>query len=302
MPPPPLATGEHDESIRILLLEDDRNYSEMVRDVLARTSRVNFTLVVEERLQNALQTLGEQKFDVILLDLSLQDSNGFDTFAALYAHATQIPILVLTGMDDERLAVRTIREGAQDYLIKGQIDPPYLARVIRNAVERHRTRQRLEQLALLDDLTGLYNRRGFYSLARQHLKLSQREGRNLLLIFADVDRLKQINDEYGHQEGDQALQAAATILANTFRASDVISRIGGDEFVVLAIDVNESAVNQIIARLEENIARYNARNAPYPLTMSWGVACFDSKSTKSLEELIAQADEDLYKDKNHKHI
>jgi diguanylate cyclase (GGDEF)-like protein len=274
----------------------------MVRDVLARTSRVNFTLVVEERLQNALQTLGEQKFDVILLDLSLQDSNGFDTFAALYAHAAQIPILVLTGMDDERLAVRTIREGAQDYLIKGQIDPPYLARVIRNAVERHRTRQRLEQLALLDDLTGLYNRRGFYSLARQHLKLSQREGRNLLLIFADVDRLKQINDEYGHQEGDQALQAAATILANTFRASDVISRIGGDEFVVLAIDVNESAVNQIIARLEENIARYNARNAPYPLTMSWGVACFDSKSTKSLEELIAQADEDLYKDKNHKHI
>jgi diguanylate cyclase (GGDEF)-like protein len=159
----------------------------------------------------------------------------------------------------------------------------------------------LEQLALLDDLTGLYNRRGFYSLARQHLKLSQREGRNLLLIFADVDKLKQINDQFGHQEGDKALRAAATILLNTFRASDVISRIGGDEFVVLAIDVNKSAVNQIISRLKENIERNNARNGPYELTMSWGVASFDPKQDVSLEELISQADQDLYKDKNHKH-
>ena len=300
MPPSPLASDENSESIRILLLEDDRNFSEMVREALAHTSKVNYTLVIEEMLQNALRTLGKQKFDVILLDLSLPDSRGFDTFAAIYAHAAQTPILVLTGMDDERLAVRMIREGAQDYLIKGQIDPTYLARVIRNAVERHRTRQRLEQLALLDDLTGLYNRRGFYSLARQHLKLSQREGRSLLLIFADVDKLKQINDEFGHQEGDRALQAAATILANTFRASDVTSRIGGDEFVVLAIDVTESAVKHIISRLEENIARYNASHGLYRLTMSWGVASFDPKRAISLEELIAKADEDLYKDKNHK--
>ena len=153
----------------------------------------------------------------------------------------------------------------------------------------------LRSLALIDELTGLYNRRGFTNLAMQHLKLAQRTKRNSLLLLIDVDKLKHINDTFGHPEGDQTLVDVADILRGTFRTSDLIARIGGDEFAMIAIEAHKDSGNLLTERLQEKLNGHNAQpNRRYQLSLSVGVACLDPDSQKSFEDLMAAADRALY--------
>jgi diguanylate cyclase (GGDEF)-like protein len=174
--------------------------------------------------------------------------------------------------------------------------------VILYAIERHRNRALLQQLSFNDELTGLLNRRGFISMAQQHLKIAQREAWQMVLLFADLDKLKDINDNFGHPEGDRALRAVAGVLKETFRTSDVIARLGGDEFIVLAINAPAAGVQKMIGRLQKNIERYNQHNRYYQISLSCGVARFEPGSTISLEEMILQADKALYDQKRNRGI
>ena len=248
-------------------------------------------------LGKAFNLLETEPFHVILLDLSLPDSVGLSTFSQLYARVPDVPILVISPHEDPELALELLREGAQDYLVKGETNPALLKRVMLYAIERHRNRAILQQLSFNDELTGLLNRRGFISLAQQHLKIAQREAWQMVLLFADLDKLKDINDNFGHPEGDRALRAVASVLKETFRASDVIARLGGDEFIVLAINAPEAGVQKMVSRLQKNIERHNQQNRYYQISLSYGVARFDPRNTTSLEEMILQADKALYKQK-----
>lgn len=287
--------------IKVLLVEDNRDYAWMLRLVLDEMNSREFSLVHVEQLKDALQCLSEGQFDVILLDLSLPDSQGFNTFDKVYEIAADIPIVVTTAIDDKELAIKAVREGAQDYLVKGNTDINQLIRSIRYAVERHRTLTDLRRLSLVDDLTGLLNRRGFFSMADQHMKIAERSNRELLLFFADLDGLKQINDLHGHQLGDQALRETASILKETFRSSDLIARLGGDEFTVLAIDAPKHNAETIIHRLERNVNHFNANNPQFQLSLSIGVARFDPQNSFDLDLLLAQADKALYRQKGNNH-
>jgi two-component system, cell cycle response regulator len=283
--------------VKVLLVEDNRDYAWMLRLVLAETNSNNFQLTHVEQLSDALSHLGDTKFDVILLDLSLPDSQGYETFNKAYDLAPDVPIVVMTAIDDKQLALRAVREGAQDYLVKGDTDVTQLVRSIQYAVERHRTLTELKRLSLVDDLTGLLNRRGFLSMASQHIKIAERANRELLLFFADLDGLKQINDTFGHQEGDQALLDIASILKETFRSSDLIARLGGDEFTILAIDAPKNNADIILTRLKENLNRQNTTEARYQLSLSVGMARFDPQNAIDLDRLLAQADKALYEQK-----
>jgi two-component system cell cycle response regulator len=149
-------------------------------------------------------------------------------------------------------------------------------------------------LALTDELTGLYNRRGFLAAATHHLKLAHRQREDLLLLFCDVDNLKQINDSFGHHEGDLALVRAAAALKETFRDSDMLARLGGDEFAVLASDASIPSRQTIVPRLENILEKANAACMRYRLSFSIGVARFDPHTPVSLGELMARADQDMY--------
>ena len=284
------------------MVEDNIQYSELLGEALSQTDMLHVELTFAGRLSSALETLtqAQDSFDLILIDLFLPDSRGLDTFSAIHTQALHIPILVLTADTDESMAIQAVREGAQDYLVKDQLTPILLARSIQNAIERHRAGASVAKLSLLDELTGLYNRRGFYSLAERHLKLSHRTGQKLLLIFADLDGLKQVNDTFGHQEGDRVLLAAAEILRATFRSSDIICRLGGDEFMILAIEAKDGDAAALAMRLQQNIACFNARNPLYSLNLSWGVASFDPGLNPPLEALVSQADKALYQHKRSK--
>jgi diguanylate cyclase (GGDEF)-like protein len=178
-----------------------------------------------------------------------------------------------------------------------------LIRAIRCAVKQYMLQRELGSLALRDQLTGLYNRRGFLALGERQLKLGRRSGREILLFFADVDGLKQINDELGHAEGDLALVRAAQVLEKTFRDSDVIARFGGDEFAVLALEVSGHSESTIRARLEQSLRELNARHSRYKLSISLGAVRFDPTSRRSptsIEQLMIRADEAMYEEKRRR--
>jgi len=284
------------QPIRVLIVEDNPGDAWLIREHLSGarvtgTLAPAFQLVLADRLAAGLARLAEGGIDAVLLDLSLPDSQGLDTFVKAQAQAPDVPMVVLTGLDDEAVALQAMQAGAQDYLVKGQSDRSLLGRTVRYAVERHRLRAELRAMALTDPLTGLYNRRGFYALAEQQLRMAGRTGRSLLLFFADVDGLKRINDTAGHVEGDRVLQAVAEVLRCTFRASDIVARLGGDEFAILAIDAPENTAEMLTARLWESLKMHNAQgDLPDTLSLSLGLARYDPARPCSLDDLVTRAD------------
>ena len=169
-----------------------------------------------------------------------------------------------------------------------------LRRVASCALKQSLVDQEIRSLAVSDELTGLYNRRGFLAAATHHLKLAHRQGEDALLLFCDVDDLKGINDSFGHHEGDLALVRAADALEETFRDSDILARLGGDEFAVLASDASSPGRQAIVPRIEKSLEKANAEEQRYKLSFSIGVARFDPQTPASLGELMAIADRDMY--------
>ncbi len=175
-----------------------------------------------------------------------------------------------------------------------------LSRLLRNGIWHPQSQLELSRLALYDDLTGLYNRRGFQVLGSQALKMAYRLKKNLLLFFADLDNLKKINDQFGHQEGDRALVKVAEIFKKTFRNSDITARFGGDEFVALVIEDCGQSEATISHRLQGNLADFAAKERNYLLSFSFGAAeCFSS-GRASLQKLLDEADHSLYEQKRTK--
>jgi diguanylate cyclase (GGDEF)-like protein len=165
------------------------------------------------------------------------------------------------------------------------------------AVKQTLLDRELRHLALTDDLTCLYNRRGFFAAATQQLKMAHRNAQQLLLFFCDVNNLKKINDSFGHREGDLALIRAADALEQTFRDSDILARNGGDEFIVLAAVASGQRQETILRRLEKYLKMSSASEKRYELSLSVGVARFDPKRVVSLGELMSQADQAMYEQK-----
>lgn len=178
--------------------------------------------------------------------------------------------------------------------------PAHFIFQIQDITERKRAEAALQSLSLIDELTGLYNRRGFLAVTEQHVAAIRRDEKTPLVVYADLDGLKEINDSLGHHEGDRALAKAAEILKETFRSSDIIARLGGDEFVILAAIDPEESGEILMQRLREKFDASNAqRTRPYDLSVSVGVANFD-EDRYSIEELMAQADHAMYEDKRRK--
>ncbi len=180
----------------------------------------------------------------------------------------------------------------------GRDTPRELVIVSRDITERKLQEERLKDLAILDELTGLYNRRGFLAMANQYLKQARRNKRRALVIFADLNGLKHINDTHGHADGDRALITTADIFHRTFRDSDVIARVGGDEFAILAVEADTNHLDNIRTRLQQALDVANrAHLHPFELSVSIGVVSFDPEQHTTVEELMAMADREMYTQK-----
>lgn len=292
----------HQRPIKVLLVESDRERLDVLRGQLGdvRAGR-DIELEWAGELSQALARLARGGVDAVLLDLELPDSSGPVTFERMFAFAPDVPIIVLTELSDEDLGVTTVQGGAQDYLVKDEVAPGLLARSLRHAIERHQLLSALRSLSLIDDLTGLYNRRGFADLGDQYLKLARRTARGVAMVFVDLDRFKTINDSLGHHVGDRALQKTADILKATFRRSDIVARLGGDEFAVLALEASGESAEALVDRLRERFREFNETSRePYRLSVSIGMYRHEGDVVTRLEDLLAEADRAMYEEKRGK--
>jgi two-component system cell cycle response regulator len=283
----------------VLFVGEDPADARLLEGLLQKSTGEPFELVTTARRAAALERVAQGNVDVVLVDLSLP--GGLESFAALNPGKPVAPFLVLSRVGDEQRALNAVRAGAQDCLVKGRFDGSLLSQTLRFAIERHRMRSALGDLALTDELTGLHNRRGFVTLATQDLALARRGKKHLLVAFGDLDDLKGINDTLGHAEGDAALRDVAGVLRRTFRESDLIARIGGDEFAVLVRSAADSNVDVLRRRLSDQLTDFNRRaKRRYRLSISLGFAHRAAAAVSSVESLLRRADKALYQEKRRR--
>jgi two-component system, cell cycle response regulator len=291
------------ETFRIVLVGSDHTGARLVREALAGADAHwgQFDLEVVDRLPAGVQRLAKGDVAAVLLDLSRPEAGGLDAASSLREEAPETPLIVLTPASGGALGVEAVHAGARDYLQKDQIGGSLLARALWYAIDRRRLEASLHQMTLIDDISGLYNRRGFFKFGDQQLKLIRRMGKRALVLEVDIQTLREINETFGHAAGDIAIADAAALLKRTFRESDIVGRLGGDKFAVLAIGVADDGPRSILRRLAKTLAGYNeVPDRRFRLSFSLGFAPVDLGDGSSLDHLLAEADRDLYGKKNRR--
>lgn len=284
--------------IRVLYIEDDRADQYIVQHILDRSREIEVDLVVEMLLSAGLERLANESFEVVILDLDLPDSSYWSPEQALKEMlllVPETPVIVVSNNDVKGVQLRMIEVGAQDFVPKSELEDRLLTAIEFAIVRAHRIVE-LRQAAMHDDLTGLYNSRGFRIMWSYQRKVADRQQKRLSLIAADVNGLKEINDSCGHLEGNLALKKVAEILNANTRPDDILSRPGGDEFLVLTLRDPSHRDDELIERFRQAFDRHNADSGkPYILSVSFGASALDAGS--SLEAVVDRADRKMYEDK-----
>ena len=286
--------------IRALLVEDNPADARLIREYFSDVVETAFLVTTAECIANAIVHIEQQHFDIILLDLSLPDSHGLDTLHKMHSHAPDLPIIVLTGMDDDALALTAMRHGAQDYLLKGKFDFNLLHRAIRYNIERKRAEVEIQKLAYYDTLTGLPNRLLFTDRLRQAIIMAERDQKKVALLFLDLDHFKRINDSLGHAYGDRLLKITADRIHSCLRTSDTVARLGGDEFVVILpmIGCSDDVPKITNKILEKLMLPVKLEEHEVYTSASIGVALYPDDGI-SVDDLLKNADIAMYQAKEH---
>src|SRR5258706_689483 len=258
-----------------------------------------FRLSRADRLSRGLELLSLKETELVLLDLSLPDSHGLETFSKVYAHSPKVPIIVLSGNDDQTLALFAVKSGAQDYLVKGKIDRELLLRAMQSSIERKRYQEELERQANHDALTGLPNRHLLHDRLKQAVS-SQRHVRSVAVVFIDLDHFKVINDSLGHNYGDDVLRHISDRLLAAGRDGDTGARLGGDEFVLILNDQTREDVifrtmRRIIGKVSEPMM---IGDRELNITCSAGISLYPQDGP-DVQTLLKNADAAMYRAKSH---
>jgi two-component system cell cycle response regulator len=287
--------------LELLLVEDDETLASGLSGIVALSRRPRFQVTHVRSLAAAMTKVAEGRFDIAVVDLGLPDAEGVEAPRAFRATAPDLPVIVLTGSDDDGLVDECARSGVQDFLVKHEISGNLFVRSVRYAIERNRLVRQLREHSVRDELTGLYNRRGFFRLGQQQLDVAARLGRPALLLYADIDGMKSCNDTYGHDHGDMLLRKAGRALQRCFRSTDVIGRLGGDEFAVVSLDAGNASSAAFTARLSDAVRELNLSDStPVELSMSVGLAFAEVGAAVRLDEMLKSADEWMYAHKKRR--
>jgi diguanylate cyclase (GGDEF)-like protein len=258
-----------------------------------------FKLHYVDRLSSGLEYLAGGETGLVLLDLSLPDSYGLETFSRVYAHSPTVPIIVLTGNDDQNTALSAVKGGAQDYLVKGRLDRELLLRSMHYSIERKRYQVQLEHQANYDALTGLPNRNLLHDRLRQAV-YSQRLPRSIAVVFMDLDHFKFVNDSLGHSTGDLLLKAMSERLRTVLREGDTVGRVGGDEFVLILNDQsNEEIIYRAMQRITAKVSEpITIEGKELYVSCSAGISIYPQDG-RDVDTLLKNADAAMYRAKDH---
>ncbi len=288
-------------NIKLLIVDDDKVDRLFIKREL---NKIDSTIEFYEAdsATNALELTSQHAFDCITMDYHLPDSNGLE---ALLQIEEIVPIIMITGDDSETLGLQVVKSGAQDFLQKKQLTGDKIYRSICFSIERNRILSANKDLSFRDELTKLYNRSGFsyYTKKRlKFLKLVNRINCKTQVFFINIDNLKKINDSFGPKMADRMLIHVANILMNSFRETDVISRLDRDGFAVLLTrNCSESGPDPIFERLENNVKEKNAayETPGIKLSISNGSTIHYNMPESSLELLLLESGNKIDKSKKN---
>ncbi|HEX7559339.1 MAG TPA: EAL domain-containing protein [Usitatibacter sp.] len=282
----------------VLLIEDNPGDARLIREMLAEEPAAPFRMRHADRLSRGLDALAQKDVDLVLLDLSLPDSHGLDTFSKVYAHSPKVPIIVLSGNDDQQLALYAVKSGAQDYLVKGKIDRELLMKAMQYSIERKRYQEELERQANYDGLTGLPNRHLFHDRLKQAV-FAQRSTKSIAVVFIDLDHFKVINDSLGHNFGDEVLRHVGERLTAAVRDGDTVARLGGDEFVLILSDqTREEVIFRTMRRLIGKVGEpMIVGDRELNITCSAGISLYPQDGP-DVQTLLKNADAAMYRAKS----
>jgi two-component system, cell cycle response regulator len=276
-----------DRKRTMLIVDDNEAIIESLKAWLDNNGYISKTA---SDATQAMAIIEQQAFDFMLTDIVLPEVSGLVLTEKVKALQPNTKIVVMTGYGDSFTYDKAIEAGASDYIKK-----PFTMQELSARMKILQMQEDVLNWAITDELTGIYNRKGFYTLASHLLKVAKRNKQGMFLLYADLDDLKEINDTYGHKEGDLLISETAKLLTKSYRKSDVIARIGGDEFVVFPVGTSGDSAEIISDRLEKAIANYNEQNREnHKISLSWGIALFRPESPHSVDALLEEADTAMY--------
>lgn len=292
----------HQGVLNILHIEDNPAYSRLIQEYLYEVGEHQIHFANCAKISEALNHIESSHVDVILLDLSLPDSTGIQGVNIIHGKYQSIPLVVLTGTNNEDIGLLAVQNGAQDYLVKDLCSPEILVKTIRYAIERQRIESQIRDQALTDGLTLIPNRAHFMEYLDQAMARAERLGTKIVLLYIDFDDFKQINDTYGHNEGDVCLREFSQRLTRLTRASDFCARLGGDEFAVV-IDIENQELNNSVPLMDKILSvmrmpHLTSSGDEITFSCSVGAALyFGAENKKSTDQFIQNADEAMYRAK-----
>jgi diguanylate cyclase len=287
------------EELSVLLVEDSDAEALLVQEMLREVSDFSFEIIHASRAAEVSPLLmARSDIACVLLDLSLPDARGLSGLMALRESSPALPIVVLTGFDDKEMALQALQQGAQDYIVKGSVDGELLSRSIRYAIERKRLESEIAHEALHDPLTGLPNRRLFLDRVTSAFTRLHRSPGLMALLFVDLDRFKAVNDNLGHEAGDELLITVAHRIEEAIRPSDTVGRFGGDELTILCENISgEKEAVSIGERVGDSLRRpFRIGDNDIEITASIGIVVGSGREEKP-QELIGAADTAMYEAK-----
>ena len=284
--------------MKILLIEDNVTDADFLRASLRRSKAEEIDLTHLSTLKEGCIALRKDEFDVVLLDMGLPDGNGMECVEGVQAADPEIPIVVLSGQDDEDFAVSILNKGVQDYLVKWEGKGRVILRAIRYAVERKKAELRLNYLAQYDGLTGIPNREFLGGHLESAIARAKRVNNKVALFYMDLNKFKAVNDMLGHEAGDVLLKEVAQRFYMHTRAGDALARLGGDEFAVVVEGLDAAKDAESIAR---NLI--NSLNEPFLIngrevvvSASVGITVYPDDS-EDTQVLLKNADIAMYQAK-----
>jgi diguanylate cyclase (GGDEF)-like protein len=292
---------------RILIVDDEEDLCEILAQVLRENGYLaDITLTVSE----AIEKIRNTRYELMITDMRLPDRSGIELLERAKKISPHTVVIILTAFPETETAVTALNNGAFSYLTKpfsnkGLLGVVNTAFAKQNAFLRQmqllqrlrRKNTKLAKVSITDKLTGLYNRTYLEEiLAREEIR-SQRYKRPIAILMVDIDDLKYINDHFGHLKGDLVVKETAKLLRNTCRASDIVARYGGDEFVILLPETTEMGASSVTASLRKAVNQWNAHNSDQNLTLNlaFGYAC--RQDGIRLIDVLNQADANMYQDK-----
>ncbi len=278
--------------LHILLAEGDPGETASALHALYPEGHDGLKLTNVSSVSTLIATLEIINPEVIFLDLALAHSDPLDAVRRVHRSAPAVPLIVLADASDKDCAARSLSQGALNYLIKGFIDSRSLERVLRAALERNT----LEGLAdlLRDPLTGLYIREGFLTLGERAMETAKRSESTLVLLCMSIENLAALRVGYGSNAVEKSLRGVATLLAGSFRRTDIMARLGESQFAALAVDALEPSAPVLRQRLEKRIAVLNRDMGPWgPLELRMSARFWSPKDAATFSEFLNSVETDL---------